>query len=111
MKMFVYTSVPTLNFRHNGKSSIVLFLLIELESSLTGEALLTPTRIYVKSVLPALRSGRVKAVAHITGGGLPGNVNRVLPAGLGVDLNAASWEMPPLFGWLQAKVGLIEDLK
>src|SRR5262249_39818156 len=51
-----------------------------------GEALMRPTRIYVKAALAAHAAGRVKAFAHITGGGLPGNVPRVLPAGLGLNI-------------------------
>lgn len=75
-----------------------------------GEALLTPTRIYVKSTLAAVRAGHVKAMAHITGGGLIENIPRVLPAGLGVTLDAATWTLPPVFRWL-ADVGTIADLE
>ena len=66
-----------------------------------GEALLTPTRIYVRSCLAAARGGGVKALAHITGGGLTGNIPRVLPPGLGVDLDGGAWAVPPVFGWLR----------
>ena len=70
-----------------------------------GDALLTPTRIYVRSCLAAAESGGVKALAHITGGGLTGNIPRVLPPGLdvdlGVDLDGDAWAVPPVFGWLR----------
>jgi phosphoribosylformylglycinamidine cyclo-ligase len=67
-----------------------------------GQALLAPTRIYVRSCLSAARSGRIKALAHITGGGLYENIPRVLPAGLIARLDAASWPLPPVFRWLVA---------
>jgi phosphoribosylformylglycinamidine cyclo-ligase len=65
-----------------------------------GEALLTPTRIYVRSLLALHRAGLLKAAAHITGGGLPGNLPRVLPAGTQAVLDAAAWPLPPVFAWL-----------
>ncbi len=65
-----------------------------------GAALLTPTRIYVRSCLAALKSGGITAFAHITGGGLLENIPRVLPGGLAVALDAASWHLPPVFRWL-----------
>ena len=71
-----------------------------------GEALLTPTRIYVKSCLSAIATGHVKGLAHITGGGLIENIPRVLPAGLGVALDAAAWAVPPVFGWLSRAGGV-----
>ncbi|XP_035829112.1 trifunctional purine biosynthetic protein adenosine-3 [Aplysia californica] len=66
-----------------------------------GHDLLTPTRIYVKSVLPAMKSGKVKSFAHITGGGLVENIPRVMPPGLGVCLDASKWNLSAVFGWLQ----------
>ncbi|MBX3500304.1 MAG: phosphoribosylformylglycinamidine cyclo-ligase [Alphaproteobacteria bacterium] len=67
-----------------------------------ARALLTPTRIYVRAALAAIRgTGAVKALAHITGGGLPGNVPRVLPDGMRVALDAARWRVPPVFRWLR----------
>lgn len=64
------------------------------------DALLTPTRIYVKSVLPLLRSdhGKIKALAHITGGGLADNLSRVLPTDLHAELG--TWPLQPVFQWL-----------
>ncbi len=73
---------------------------------LLGDVLLEPTRIYVKSCLKAIKTGGVKALAHITGGGLTENVPRVLPEGLGVDLYARAWDLPVVFSWL-AKSGKI----
>jgi phosphoribosylformylglycinamidine cyclo-ligase len=65
-----------------------------------GEALLTPTRIYVQPVLAALKSGGVHGLAHITGGGLTENLPRVMPKGLGAEIDLNSWELPPVFKWL-----------
>jgi phosphoribosylformylglycinamidine cyclo-ligase len=69
-----------------------------------GAALLAPTRLYVKPALAAVRSGGVHALAHITGGGLTENLPRVLPEGLGAQIDLGSWTLPPVFGWL-AQVG------
>jgi phosphoribosylformylglycinamidine cyclo-ligase len=71
-----------------------------------GEALLAPTRIYVKSCLAAVRGGGVHALAHITGGGLIENLPRVLPDGLAARLDAATWPEPPVFGWLAEAGGI-----
>ncbi len=65
-----------------------------------AEALLAPTRIYVKPVLALHKAGKLKAAAHITGGGLPGNLPRVLPAGVVAVLDAGAWTVPPVFAWL-----------
>ena len=67
------------------------------------EALLEPTRIYVKSLLPIVRSGRIAALAHITGGGLLENIPRVLPEGLHARVEADSWPQPRLMAFLQAQ--------
>ncbi|MCO4743635.1 MAG: phosphoribosylformylglycinamidine cyclo-ligase [Proteobacteria bacterium] len=69
-----------------------------------GEALLAPTKIYVQEVLRARSEFGLKAAAHITGGGLPGNLPRVLPDGLGAKLVRGSWPEPPIFG-LMREVG------
>ncbi len=65
--------------------------------------LIEPTRIYVKSLLPVIRSGRIHALAHITGGGLLENVPRVLPKGLHARIDAGAWEQPRLMAFLQAQ--------
>jgi phosphoribosylformylglycinamidine cyclo-ligase len=70
-------------------------------------ALMAPTRIYVKSLLPQVRAGRVNAMAHITGGGLLENIPRILPACLHAHVNADLWEQPRLMAFLQAQ-GAIE---
>ncbi len=71
-----------------------------------GEALLTPTRIYVKSCLAAIRAGHVKALAHITGGGYTENIPRVLPDAVAADLDVSALPLPPVFRWL-AETGAI----
>lgn len=73
-----------------------------------GDALLAPTRLYVKPALKAIRAGGVHALAHITGGGLTENIPRVLPEGLGVDIDLGAWPLPPVFGWLAQEGGLEE---
>lgn len=79
-----------------------------------AEALLAPTRIYVKPVLSAIReSGGIKALAHITGGGLPENLPRVLPRNLGAQIDLAAIGVPPVFGWLaeQGNIAMPEMLR
>jgi phosphoribosylformylglycinamidine cyclo-ligase len=71
------------------------------DGSTLGEALLTPTRIYVKPVLKTLERYAIKAIAHITGGGLPENLPRVLPPRTQAVLHWNSWRRPPVFDWLQ----------
>ncbi|MGB5556649.1 MAG: phosphoribosylformylglycinamidine cyclo-ligase, partial [Paracoccaceae bacterium] len=73
-----------------------------------GAALLTPTRLYVRPALTAVRAGGVHALAHITGGGLTENLPRVIPEGLGCAIDLSSWELPPVFGWLANVGGMAE---
>ena len=74
-----------------------------------GEALLTPTRIYVKPVLALIESFEVHALAHITGGGLTENLPRVLPEGCGAHIDAGSWPVPPVFTELERLGGVARD--
>ncbi|KAM6945718.1 trifunctional purine biosynthetic protein adenosine-3 [Aplochiton taeniatus] len=74
-----------------------------------GEALLTPTKIYSRLLMPIMRGGAVKAYAHITGGGLLENIPRVLPQGLAAEIDASRWSIPPVFSWLQREGGLSEE--
>jgi len=71
-----------------------------------GQALLTPTRLYVKQALAAINAGGVHALAHITGGGLTENIPRVLPDGLGVEIDLDAWVLPPVFKWLAQTAGM-----
>ncbi|XP_058236274.1 trifunctional purine biosynthetic protein adenosine-3 [Hemibagrus wyckioides] len=74
-----------------------------------GEVLLIPTKIYSRLLQPILRSGAVKAYAHITGGGLLENIPRVLPKELAVDMDAMLWRIPPVFSWLHKEGSLSEE--
>ncbi|KAK0579068.1 hypothetical protein LWI29_020393 [Acer saccharum] len=78
------------------------------ESITLGEALMAPTVIYVKQVLDIISKGGVKGIAHITGGGFTDNIPRVFPKGLGAVIDNDSWEIPPVFKWMQ-QAGRIED--
>ena len=73
-----------------------------------GDALLAPTQIYVKPLLSLIEKIDIHAMAHITGGGLLENIPRVLPENTNATIKADSWDMPPVFNWLQEK-GNVED--
>lgn len=75
-------------------------------ASTTAEALLAPTRIYVKSCLAAIKAGGVKGLAHITGGGVLENLPRVLPEGIGATIDASEWPRLPVFRWLAEAGGV-----
>jgi phosphoribosylformylglycinamidine cyclo-ligase len=70
------------------------------------QALMEPTRLYVKNVLAALAAHPIKALAHITGGGLLENIPRVLPRGMAAHLKQGSWPQTELFAWLQATAAI-----
>jgi len=78
---------------------------VDMDSDFHGrpfrEVVMAPTRIYVKPLLKLIEALPVKGMAHITGGGLTGNVPRVLPEGLVAEIRQDAWELPPLFRWLQ----------
>jgi phosphoribosylformylglycinamidine cyclo-ligase len=73
------------------------------------DALMQPTRIYVKPVLSLIESVPVKGLAHITGGGITGNVPRILAQGVAARINKDAWPRPPVFQWLQREGGVAED--
>jgi phosphoribosylformylglycinamidine cyclo-ligase len=73
-----------------------------------GEALIAPTRIYVKTLLPLLREARIHALAHITGGGITENLPRVLPAGLEARVDPSNWPRLEIFAWLKRQGRITE---
>jgi phosphoribosylformylglycinamidine cyclo-ligase len=73
-----------------------------------GDALLAPTRIYVRPILDLLAGGGIDALAHVTGGGLTENIVRVVPEGLGIEIDTGAWARPPVFRWLQEQGGIEE---
>lgn len=74
-----------------------------------GEALLVPTRLYVRPALAAIRAGGVRGLAHVTGGGLTENLPRILPEGLGATIDLGAWVLPPVLAWLRKAGGLEDD--
>ena len=98
---------------HSNGFSMVNYLLANTDSAnSTGSnklhsEFLKPTTIYVKSILQACRAAKVKGIAHITGGGLEENIERITPDGIEIDIDANAWERPPVFDWLQ-KMGNVE---
>jgi phosphoribosylformylglycinamidine cyclo-ligase len=83
-------------------------LAADFDGRTLGDALLAPTRIYVKPLLALLRELEVKGFAHITGGGLLENVPRILPDGVVAELDRNAWPRPPIFAWLQ-QAGSVAD--
>jgi phosphoribosylformylglycinamidine cyclo-ligase len=80
-----------------------------LGASTLGEALLAPTRIYVKTLLPLIEQHAIDGLAHITGGGITENIIRVIPDGLGLEIDLSAWKFPAIFNWLQTRGGIKEQ--
>jgi phosphoribosylformylglycinamidine cyclo-ligase len=88
-------------------SGVSLSSLAEFSGNMTlGDALLTPTRLYVRSALAAIRAGGISGLAHITGGGITENVPRVLPKTLDAQIDLSSWDLPVVFRWLSREASL-----
>lgn len=102
---------------HSNGYSLVRSIVEELDLTETyegfeqplGEILLTPTKIYAKSLAAASEAITVKGISHITGGGFYENFPRVLPAGLGVELDESTWDVPEIFSFLQAKGNVTKE--
>lgn len=86
------------------KANMSLFDYVDELGCTLGEELIKPTKIYVKSVLSALQKFEIKGLSHITGGGFIENIPRMLPEGLGIELEETNWEVPPVFK-LMEKIG------
>ena len=89
------------------KAGMALTEQVEELGCTLGEELLRPTRIYVKSILSALKEFSLKGIAHITGGGFIENIPRMLPEGLGAELKEENWELPPVFKMME-KIGELD---
>ncbi|HET7371100.1 MAG TPA: phosphoribosylformylglycinamidine cyclo-ligase, partial [Gammaproteobacteria bacterium] len=112
----VLIGLPSSGPHSNGYSLIRKVLEVsgaKLDMPLDGrplaDHLLAPTRIYVKALLSLIKQVPVHALAHITGGGIPGNLPRVLPEGLGATLDAGAWQRPVVFDWLQEAGNIADD--
>jgi phosphoribosylformylglycinamidine cyclo-ligase len=114
----VLVGLPSAGLHTNGYSLArkVLFETLGLTTASTppglgtsvGEALLAPHRSYLAALEPLIARDKIRALAHITGGGFPGNIPRVLPDGLGARLRRGSWQVPPIFRLIQ-KGGEVSD--
>ena len=115
----VLVGVPSSGLHTNGYSLArrVIFEHLRLKvdsyvpelSGTVGDALLAPHRSYLQIVKPLLDGGRIKGMAHITGGGITDNLPRVLPHGTAAVVNTSAWEVPPLFTWLERSGGVPHD--
>jgi len=115
----VLVGVPSSGLHTNGYSLArqIVFERLRLDISshvaelgrTVGEALMEPHLSYRRPLAPLLAGGRIKAMAHITGGGITENLPRVLPHGTAAEVDATSWAVPPLFSWLQQQGGVPTD--
>lgn len=110
----VLVGVDSPNLRSNGFSLVRRILEgTEPDATIDGvpvlEALLAPSVVYAPAAVAAARLPGVHGLVHVTGGGLPGNVPRVLPDGLGATIDRSTWEPPAVFDWLGAAGGLSDD--
>jgi phosphoribosylformylglycinamidine cyclo-ligase len=115
----VLVGVPSSGLHTNGYSLArrVIFEHLRLKvdsyvaelSGTVGDVLLAPHRSYLQMVQPLLDAGRIKGMAHITGGGITENLPRVLPHGTAAVVNTSAWEVPPLFTWLERSGGIPHD--
>ncbi|MCP4044644.1 MAG: phosphoribosylformylglycinamidine cyclo-ligase [Gammaproteobacteria bacterium] len=80
-----------------------------MDGGTLGEALLAPTRIYVKTILPLIEQHQIDGLAHITGGGISENIVRVIPEELGLEIDLTAWDLPEVFRWLQERGGIEEQ--
>jgi phosphoribosylformylglycinamidine cyclo-ligase len=111
--------VPSAGLHTNGYSLArrVIFERLRLDvgsyvpelSTTVGEALLEPHRSYLPIVRRLLDAGRIKGMAHITGGGITDNLPRILPHGTGALIDRSAWEVPPIFTWLQRSGGIPDE--
>ncbi|NMA68921.1 MAG: phosphoribosylformylglycinamidine cyclo-ligase [Desulfitobacterium sp.] len=108
--------LPSSGFHSNGYSLVRKVFTSDLWEEVypelgepLGEALLRPTRIYVKTVLPLIKTGKIKGMAHITGGGITENIPRILSKGLGVEVDTSTWQIPPIFSLLQEKGKIAQE--
>ncbi|WP_457643006.1 phosphoribosylformylglycinamidine cyclo-ligase [Persephonella sp.] len=114
----VLVGIPSLGVHSNGYSLVRKLVEIKGYSydrymeefgKTLGEELLTPTKIYVKPVLKLAEAVELHGIAHITGGGIPGNLIRVINKGLKAVINRNSWEVPPVFRWIQQEGNVPEE--
>src|SRR5689334_11828225 len=111
--------VPSSGLHTNGYSLArrVIFERLRLDvgsyvaelSSTVGDALLQPHRSYLPMIQPLLEAGRIKGMAHITGGGITDNLPRVLPHGTAALIDRSAWTVPPIFTWLQRSGSILDD--